>query len=184
MHTSPRTLVLAALLSLAAPALAAEPGGSLRYPGSGVDVWGILGWGDGAGLGVGYHTPVVPEGLLHGTGSRVRDSLDLDLGVDWLSYWGYHVGPNDYGWAQLNLHGGVRWDIWLTPEFAFYPKAGLGFGVGWYTGHWDPAFGDRRSIGGLYPEIALGAAWKARRDLTLRAELGAVGLKLGVGFEF
>ena len=183
MRTPLRLLVLVSLLTVAAasPSTASAQGRGSR-PGSGVELWGILGWGSGAGLGVGYHTPLVPEGLLRG--SSVRDSLDLDLGVDWLSYWGYHVGPNDYGWSQLNLHGGLRWDLWLTPELAVYPKAGLGFGTGWYTGRWNTAYGDRRDIGGLYPEIAVGAALKVRRDLTLRAELGAVGLKVGLGFEF
>jgi len=179
----PLLCLLAAAPALAAPAPAAEP--SFRAPGSGIDAWAILGYGDGAGLGIAYHTPLVPEGFLrHGSGSVLRDSLDLDLGLDWVSYWGYRVNGYDYGWAQFDLHADVRWDLWLTPQFALYPKAGLGFGVGWYTGTWNSAYGDRRTIGGLYPEIALGAAWRWRRDLTLRAEVGYVGLKLGLGFEF
>jgi hypothetical protein len=175
--------VLAALLA-AAPAAAAEGQLHPSGAGSGVEAYGILGWGDGAGFGIGYHTPIVPQGLLRDAGGTLRDTLDLECGVDWLGYWGYHVGPYDYGWAAFDLHAGLRWNLWLTPQFAVYPQAGLGFGVGWYTGSWDPAYGSRRSIGGLYPDLALGAVYRVRRDLTLRAELGAVGLKLGLGFEF
>jgi hypothetical protein len=182
-----RSLVLAAGLVATATARAATP--AAEHPagygpaGSGVDVWAILGWGDGAGLGADYHTPLVPEGFLrHGSG--VRDSLDLELGLDWINYWGYRVNGFDYGWSQFDLHAGLRWDVWLTPRFALYPKVGLGFGAGSYTGSWNSAYGTRRDFGGLYPEIAVGVAWKLRRDLTLRAETGYLGLKIGLGFEF
>ena len=38
--------------------------------------------------------PLVPQGLIHDPGFRVRDSLDLDLGIDYLSYWNHHyVAP-------------------------------------------------------------------------------------------
>jgi hypothetical protein len=181
MRSTLHPLLLAARLALAAaPALALAapaPDASLqlRTPGSGVEVWGILGggdlaWGGGGGLGVGYHTPLVPGGLLHGSGSGIRDSLDLDVGLDWLI--GHHWNP-DFGWSFVDLHAGIRWDLWLTPQLAVYPKAGLGV-----------SFGDRRVMDGVYPEIALGGALKVRQDLTLRAEIGWVGLKLGLGFEF
>jgi hypothetical protein len=178
------TVVLAASLLSATPALAQESTARGGHDERSVVAWGILGWGSAVGLGATFQLPLVPQGLIHDPGFRLRDSLDLDVGVDYLSYWNhYHSGVYNYDVSEFNLHAGVIWNFWVTPKLAVYPKAALGYGIARYSGNWDPGLG-HGSYGGLYPELAVGAQWKLANTVSLRSELGWAGLKLGVGFAF
>ncbi len=177
------TAALAAALLTASPALAADtaPAG-----GSTLSAWGILGWGSAVGIGASFQAPLVPRGLIHDPGFRVRDSLDLDLGVDYLSYWNhYYSGPGYYDVSEFNLHAGLIWNFWITPQVAIYPKAALGFSIAQYSYSPDWKLGDRHgSYGGLYPELAVGGQLMLGNSVSVRGELGWAGLKLGVGFAF
>ena len=181
---APLLAALALAAALPAAARAADP--SLRWegPGSGVTGWAILGYGDAVGAGVSYHTSLVPEGFIRDPGVRIHDNLDLEVGADFLNYYGYRVGPYDYGWNELLLRGGLLWDFWLTPRLAVYPKLDLGWGFGGYTGNYDPAYGPRQTFGGLFVEGAAGVIFKLQPRLALRGEIGSAGLKLGIDFEF
>lgn len=176
--------VLTASLLLATPALAQESNAPGGHADRSLVGWGILGWGSAVGLGASLQFPLVPRGLIHDPGFRIRDSLDLDFGLDYLSYWNhYRSGPYSYNVSEFNLHAGVIWNFWLTPQLALYPKAALGFGFARYSGNWDPNVG-HRDYGGLYPELAVGLQFKLANSVSLRSELGWAGMKLGVGFAF
>lgn len=180
------TAALAAVVLSATPALAAETAYASGPNSKSLAVWGILGWGSAVGVGASLQVPLVPQGLIHDPGFRLRDSLDLDVGVDYLSYWNHHyAGPYYYDVTEFNLHAGVIWNFWLTPQVAVYPKVGLGYSIAHYSysPNWDPIYG-RGSYGGVYPELAVGGQFRLSNALSLRGELGWAGLKLGLGFAF
>jgi len=179
------TAVLAAALA-ATSAQAAEPAAGSAWDKKSLVGWVILGWSSSVGLGASFQLPLVPQGLIHDPGFKLHDSLDLDVGVDYVSYWDHsYYGPAYYDVSELNLHAGVLWNFWLTPKVAVYPKAGLGYSIASYSysANWNPAWG-HGSYGGLYPELAVGGQLKVGNALSLRGELGWSGLKLGVGFDF
>jgi hypothetical protein len=180
------TASLAAVLLSASPVLAADPGPAGPYASKSLAIWGILGWQSSIGLGASFQLPVVPQGLIHDPGFKLHDSLDLDFGLDYLNYWDTHyAGPYSYDVSELNLHAGVIWNFWLTPQLALYPKAGLGYSFAHYSysPDWPPGYG-HTEYGGLYPELAVGGQLKLSNTLSLRGELGWSGLKIGVGFAF
>ena len=180
------TAVLAASLLTATPALAQGQAASGGHHEKSLVGWAILGWGSAIGVGATLQLPLVPQGLIRDPGFRLRDSIDLDVGVDYLSYWNtYRSGPYDYDVSVFNLHAGLLWNFWLTPQVAVYPKAGLGYTFARYSysAGWPQGY-DRGSYGGLYPELAVGAQLKLAGSVSLRGELGWSGLKLGVGFAF
>jgi hypothetical protein len=176
---------LATALLTATPAMAAQPpAGGGAFGARSLVGWAILGWNDAAGLGGSFQTSLVPQGLIHDPGFRVRDSLDLDLGVDYLHYWNhFQAGPNTYGVSELNLHAGLVWNFWLAPQLAVYPKLALGYGFAHYSGAWNSAYG-HGDHGGLYPELAIGTQLKLAGAVSLRGELGSAGLKVGLGVDF
>jgi hypothetical protein len=177
-------VALSATPALAAPAPAATP----ASPGESktLSPWLILGWNQSWGLGASFQFPLVPHGLIHDPGFTIHDSLDFDVGLDYLWYRNtYYSGPYTYDITELDLHAGLIWNFWLTPRVAIYPKAGLGFGIVnySYSANWNPGWG-HGSYGGVYPELAAGAQLKLGNSIALRGELGWSGLKLGLGFDF
>jgi len=180
------TAALAASLLLATPARAADPVHAGGTSDKSFAAWGILGWGSAIGLGASMQLPLIPQGLIHDPGFKLRDSLDLDFGLDYLSYWDtYHSGPYSYDVTEFNLHAGVIWNFWVTPKVAFYPKAGLGYSFAHYaySADWPQGY-PHTEYGGLYPELAAGGLIRLTDTVSLRGELGWAGLKLGVGFSF
>ena len=76
------TAALAAVLLSATPAMPAGPAYASGANSKSLALWGILGWGSAVGVGASFQLPLVPQGLIHDPGFRLRDSLDLDLGFD------------------------------------------------------------------------------------------------------
>ena len=180
------TAAVVAVLLSATPALAAETAYASGANSKSLAVWGILGWGSAVGVGASFQLPLVPQGLIHDPGFRVRDSLDLEVGLDYLNYWNHHyAGASYYDVSEFNLHAGLIWNFWLTPQLAVYPKAALGYGIVHYSypAGWNPAYGNG-SYGGIYPELAIGGQLRLSNTVTLRSELGWAGLKIGIGFAF
>jgi hypothetical protein len=180
------TAALAALVLSASTAQAAEPAYTSSVNAKSLVGWAILGWGSAVGVGASFQAPLLPQGLIHDPGFRLHDSLDLDVGVDYLSYWNhYAVGPYSYDVSEFNLHAGLVWNFWLAPGLAIYPKVGLGYSIASYSysAGWSPSYG-RGHYGGLYPELAVGAQLRLSSALSLRGELGWSGLKVGLGFAF
>jgi hypothetical protein len=160
----------AATIATAAPVAPA-----LRGP----TAWGILPWG-GIGVGARFMFPLSLPSLL--TGTNLKDSWALEAGAD-LLHWSYgYVGAADYGWTEVLPVVGMDWIIWLNPSFAVYPKVEAGYAFGWLSGYTGPA-GTTPSYGGAFVNGAGGVMYKVA-SMTLRAEAGYSGLKVGAAWLF
>jgi len=149
----------------------------------GPSVWGILPWG-GVGVGARVMWPLGLPQLL--TNARVHDRWALEAGAD-LLHWSYNFGnPGiagfNYSWTEFLPVVGIMWNVWLNEQFAFYPKAEIGYAFGWFS-DWQGG-GPQPTYGGLFADGAVGALYKLSGGLTLRAEAGYSGLKLGAGWLF
>jgi hypothetical protein len=146
---------------------------------TGPTLWGILPWG-GIGIGGRFMLPLGIQPVIKN--SQVHDSFALEFGADVL-HWSYgYLGAHDYGWTEVLPVVGGMWNIWLNEHFGGYPKLELGYAFGWFS-NWDYA-GARPTYGGFFWDVALGAMYKMDNGITLRAEAGYAGLKLGAGWLF
>jgi hypothetical protein len=171
--------------SAGAPSDPAAPSGSVAAAASlnggapaltGFSVFGILGYFSSVGAGARYMLPVPIPSLIHH--ARIKDSWAVEFGAD-LLYWSVGNVLGDYHETELIPIGGLMWTVWLTPQFAVYPKAEIGFGINVagsrysYVGH-----------SGIYPAGAAGLLYQVSKTVTLRAEAGSTGLRGGVGLFF
>ncbi len=166
--------------SSAAPPSAWATGGTPTMHGP--SVWGILPWG-GVGVGGRFMLPLAVRPLLVNT--AFRDNFALEFGAD-LLHWNYSAGiPGfgyDYSWTEVLPVAGAMWNIWVNDRFAFYPKVEVGYAFGWFSGLGTNAAG--AAYGGVFADGAVGALYNLGGGLTLRAEAGSAGLKLGAGWLF
>ena len=152
----------------------------------GLSLWGIVPWG-GFGAGARFMMPLPIPSLLANTGASIRDNWDLEFGAD-LLHWSYDFGaPGNsfsYSWTEVLPVAGIMWNLWFTRNFALYPKLELGYAFGWFS-DWDTAAGaNQPTYGGFFIAGDAGALYKLDNGLTLRAEVGSDGLKLGAGWLF
>jgi hypothetical protein len=156
--------------------------GAAAGPG-GPSVWGILPWG-GFGAGVRYMIPVPITQLLSRT--KFRDYWVIEFGGDILRYsydYGFGTTGYSYSWTEIIPVAGMMWQVWFTENFAAYPKVEAGYAFGWYS---NTQGGSTGLSGGnhFYPGATAGVLYKLNSGITLRAEAGYVGAKLGVGWLF
>jgi hypothetical protein len=148
----------------------------------GLSVWGILPWG-GIGGGARFMTPLAGGPLL--TSAAVRDSFALEFGADLLR-WSYDFGygaSGSYSWTEVLPVVGVMWNLWFSQKFCLYPKIEAGYAFGWLSG-WSAVGGYTPSYGGAFIDGAAGALYSLDSGITLRAEVGIAGLKVGAGWLF
>lgn len=150
----------------------------------GLSVWGILPYAyyssTGLGLGGRFMIPLSFPPLLHTPNVR-GDGFALEFGADYL-HWSVSVpfyGSFSVSWFLPSV--GVMWNVWLNEKLVLYPKFSLGYYYAWVS---DLPSGYGGYGSSLYWDIDLGAMYKLDNGLTLRAELGYSGLKLGVGWLF
>ena len=165
------------------------PAPSPVTPGSGpglkgASVWGILPWG-GIGAGARFAIPLGIQPLLVTT--SIHDSFSIEFGAD-LLHWSYDFGiPGDsfnYSWTEFVPVAGVMWDLWFNQKFALYPKVDVGWAFGLFS-DWAGTVGQSQpTYGGFFLDGDVGALYKLTGGLTLRAEAGSDGLKLGAGWLF
>lgn len=151
----------------------------------GISVWGILpawgGFSSGFGVGGRFMMPLGIQPLLGSTG--LRDTWALEFGADF-THWSYnYLGTTDYSYSQIVPVAGIMWNVWFNQQFALYPKLELGYAIGWWSG-WNTTYGSQPNHGWLFWDLTAGALYKLNNGLTLRAEAGYAGLKLGVGWLF
>ena len=178
-QSAPPTAYSSAPSSTAPPAAwAGSSAPAMRGP----SVWGILPWG-GIGVGARFMMPLGIAPLLRNT--AVRDSFALEFGAD-LLHWNYSfVAPGigySYSWTEVLPVVGAMWNIWVNDRFAFYPKIEIGYAFGWFSN-----LGTNMALasyGGTFADGAVGALYNLSSGLTLRAEAGSSGLKLGAGWLF
>lgn len=152
----------------------------------GLTLWGILPW-SGIGVGARFMLPLPFPSLLARAGTSLHDTWDLEFGAD-LLHWSYGFNEPgydfNYSWTEVLPVVGVMWNVWFNQNFALYPKLELGYAFGWFSG-WDDGFtGSQPAYGGFFIAGDVGALYKLNNGLTLRAEAGSDGLKLGVGWLF
>jgi hypothetical protein len=149
----------------------------------GLSVWGILPWG-GIGGGARFMTPLAAGPLLNST--TIRDGFALEFGADllrWSHDYGYGYGTGStYTWTEILPVAGVMWNIWFSQKFCLYPKIEAGYAFGWLSG-WSFG-GTSPSYGGAFIDGAAGALYSLDSGITLRAEVGIAGLKVGAGWLF
>ena len=75
---------------------------------------------------------------------------------------------------------GMSWNLWFNDSFALYPKVEAGYAIGWLS---NSAYG-AAGYGGTFASGAGGLLYRLGDGLTLRAEVGSSGLKLGAGWLF
>jgi hypothetical protein len=152
----------------------------------GLSIWGIIPWG-GYGAGARFMLPLPIPSLLANSGTSLRDTWDLEFGADIL-HWSYDFGaPGNsfsYSWTEVLPVAGIMWNLWFTRNFALYPKLELGYAFGWFS-DWNTGAGaSQPTYGGFFVAGDAGALYKLDNGLTLRAEAGSDGLKLGAGWLF
>lgn len=152
----------------------------------GLSLWGIIPWG-GFGAGARFMMPLPIPSLLANSGTSLRDNWDLEFGADIL-HWSYTYGvPGysfSYSWTEVLPVAGVMWNLWFNRNFALYPKLELGYAFGWFS-DWNTGYGaNQPTYGGFFVAGDVGALYKLESGLTLRAEAGSDGLKLGAGWLF
>jgi hypothetical protein len=185
MHQAWLMTAAVALLLIAAPATAqpsSSESGGIAQEGprsTGISAWGILGYGNGLGVGGRFMMTAVPEGFLQH--DRFKDQLAVEFGVDLLRF-SYDFLSDDYGFMAILPVAGVLWNVWLNDRFALYPKLDLGYAVGFYTG-WNNAWGSRPTHGGFFWQTSVGLLYKTG-PVALRLELGNGLLKAGAGLGF
>jgi len=141
---------------------------------TGISVFGIVPF-SGVGVGVRYMLPVgLPSIIRH---PRIKDAWAVEFGADvlYLSYGAANFA--DYHETHILPLGGLMWNVWLTPQFAVYPKAEAGFSIRAASSA-DAA----PSHSGVYIAGAAGLLYQLSSAVTLRAELGSSGARLGAGF--
>ncbi len=147
-----------------------------------LSIWGVLPYsygGFGYGLG-GRFAMALPIPSLLPPG-RIRDNWSIEFGADYVRFsLGYL--SNDYTVNWFLPVVGVRWNVWLTENFAVYPKAEAGYEIAWVSGF--PSSYSTPSYGGVFVGGAAGLLYTIGGNLTLRAEAGNFGLKGGLGFAF
>ncbi|HET6148452.1 MAG TPA: hypothetical protein VFH68_13045 [Polyangia bacterium] len=168
-----------------APAMSAPPtlSAALAPTPHGPTVWGVLPWG-GVGIGGRYVRPLgIPPLLRNGS---VRDNFSFEVGVDLLR-WTYEfnypgLANYSYTWTEILPVGGIMWNLWLNDSLAVYPKAEAGYAFGWFSNLGNGA--GVAAYDGTFVAGAVGALYNVGAGLTLRAEAGSAGLRLGAGWLF
>jgi len=183
--------VLCLMVLVPGRALAQEGGGTSASTTTGINdmgphtrnsmlsIFGLLPWGFGNGIGgaVRYTLPVIHDGFV----DSLNDSVELEFGGD-IWFGGYDFGTIRYGYTGLAIPLEGRWSFHLNPKLSLYGKLSLGWYFNFYTSNIEGVQG--LNSGGLYWNTGAGGLYALSDSLWLRGEIGATGLKLGVGFNF
>lgn len=138
-----------------------------------LSVWLLSPWyyGFGAGAGVRYMIPIVPNGFI----PTLNDSFELEFGGDfWASLWSPTI--TYYG---LTIPAEALWTFHLVPAVSVYGKLALGFNLYFSSAGPLPS-----SFIPLYFNLGPGVLWHVGQGIDLRAELGYGGARIGLGFKF
>jgi len=143
-----------------------------------ISLLGNFGYAYSAGTGFGlsgrFQHTVVPEGFIEH--SKITDDLGIEAAVDYYHYswdfFGYSWSYNEFG-----LSASAVWNVWFTKEFAAYPRLGLGFAFGSFSGN-DGIASPSGGYGGLFFVGGAGVLYELA-PVTLRAEVSNSSLCLG-----
>jgi len=147
-----------------------------------ISLLGNLGYGYGAGTGVGlsarYQHIVVPNGFM--TSTPIFDEFGIEAGVDFTHY-SFGILGYDWSYNEIALTATAVWNVWFTPKFAAYPRVGLGFGFGSWSGEDDLDLSNPSGYGGLYLIGGAGVLYEFGA-VKLRGEVSNTTLSGGIAF--
>lgn len=155
-----------------APMQIAAPAPDLKGP----TALGILSYSGGYGIGVRFALPLGIGSILNNP--TIRDGFAAELAFDYI-HWSESNYAYNWSYQVYRLAGGIMWDIWLSNEFAIYPKVELGYSRWSYNGT-----STYPSYSPFFFNGAAGAMYKLTAGLVARAEIGYAGLALGAGWMF
>jgi hypothetical protein len=130
-------------------------------------------WGYGGipfGVGARYLQPILHDGFV----PSLNDSFSVEAGVDF-----YALGAARFG-AALAIPIEAMWALYFSTKFSGYLKVGAALEIR-FAGDWCWGNGP---CGGLLAAgliAQLGIMYRITDAITLRAELGYPGLKVGIG---
>lgn len=143
-----------------------------------VSLLGNVGFGYAGGTGIGvsgrYQFEVVPNGFL--TRTSIFDEFGIEAAVDYNHYSLGLFGYDDVTYNELGISASAVWNVWFSPQFAVYPRVGLGFGFGSWN---DDAYDDLTDYGGLFAVGGVGILYELG-VVKLRAEVNNTTLSGGV----
>lgn len=143
--------------------------------------WALFPWYYGWGIGGGlrYTLPLIHDGFI----KPVNDSFELEFGAD-LFYGNYGVGLGDDDYLGIIVPVGVRWTFHFSPTFAAYAKLSLGFQYRYFPDETARRWVDYGFFDYVHWDPEIGLLWKFAEKMSLRAEVGYTGARVGVGFAF
>jgi hypothetical protein len=159
-------------LATVPPTQIAAPAPDLKGP----SALGILSYSGGYGIGVRFALPLGIGSILNNP--TVRDGFAAEFAFDYI-HWSESNYAYNWSYQVYRLAGGIMWDIWLSNEFAIYPKVELGYSRWSYNG-----MAIYPNYSPLFLNGAAGAMYKVTAGLVVRAEIGYAGLALGAGWMF
>jgi hypothetical protein len=144
-----------------------------------ISLLGNLGYAYSAGTGFGASgrfqhtlsdTGILPSGKLH-------DDIGIEGALDFNHYsWDFY--GFEWNYNEFRVSASAVWNLWFSPEFAIYPRLGLGYAFGSWS---DNVGSNPDGYGGLYFVGGAGLLYELEA-VTLRAEVSNASLNLGVAF--
>lgn len=158
-----------------------DPGLHARSPD--LSLMAYLPWVDGVGFGLDlrFEIPVLPDGFI----PNVNDEFAIEpaLKLAYRSYgYGYNYpfgnGDSVHFFDVVPAVYGI-WSFWFSPKFRAYGGLGLGYDVAIASGTYGGP-----NAGRFYWDPVVGLFYSFARNVAVRGEAGAQGLKGGLSFSF
>lgn len=145
-----------------------------------ISLLGNLGYAYSAGTGFGvsgrYQHTVAETGIL--TSGKLHDDIGIEGSLDFNHYsWDFY--GYDWSYNEFRVAASAVWNLWFSPQFALYPRLGVGYAFGSWSDN--VGLGDPDGYGGLYFVGGAGLLYELEA-VTLRAEVSNASLNLGVAF--
>jgi hypothetical protein len=145
-----------------------------------VSVLASLGYAYAAGTGFGlsgrFQHTLSENGLLRNV--KIHDDIGIEGSLDFNHYsWNFY----GYEWSynEIGVAASAVWNFWFSPEFAIYPRLGLGYAFGSWSDN--SGLTNPDGYGGIYFVGGAGLLYELEA-VTLRAEVSNAALNLGVSF--
>lgn len=137
------------------------------------------------GAGAWFAYPILPDGFI----KPWNDALFIEAGGALERYswdWGSFGVDCSYSWMRLTPMGGARWSVYLTPEWAVFATAKLGYGIG-FADNYDcggyNGSASEPSLSSFEIDSSLGAHWQLSDGWQARFEMGYFGAQVGAGMD-
>ncbi|MFT3924490.1 MAG: hypothetical protein QM778_18270 [Myxococcales bacterium] len=146
----------------------------------GISAMAYIPWYMGVGIGVNARVeiPIVKDGFIPSINDQI--SLEPSISVGYRSR-GYAFVDDRVKYLDITPAIYAMWSFHITPKFRPYGAIGLGYDIGIWLNEDD--FGgvnDGIDNGFFYWDVAAGLFYNFSDHVAMRAELGAMGPKIGI----